>query len=503
MLSPTFEPSTYSAIANWYAQQKILVTGGTGFLGKVFIVKLLLSCPEVGKIYILIRPKKGKEPKERLLNYLNGKIFDIIRQTDTNLLNKITPITGDINEPGLGLSIADRIKIIEDVSIIFNSAATIRFDETLSRAVKTNVFATKKMLELAYEIKHLKAFIHVSTAYSNCPYPEIEERVYDLPIDVDKILQIVDLLDEGMVEYLKPKIMEGWPNTYNFSKAVAENLISNHSKHLPIAILRPSIIAPAWAEPFAGWVDCLHGCTGVFLAVSKGVLRTIICNRKCNTNLIPVDFVANSMVVLGHHISTQTYNEVPVFHCTADRNNPKTWKDVEDLYWKYSKKYPMSQLMWFPTYYLTNNVLIFKIMRFLRDELPAQIADFISSFFGKNTQFSRMQQKLKHAQQLQDYFFQNQWDFHNGKLKRICDKLSNKDKEIFFCDESVMDWDIYFKNYVLGIKKFILNENMEAFEENRKNYNKFQTIHYVFLSIIFVFIASLCYYSFYWLKTLF
>lgn len=56
--------------------------------------------------------------------------------------------------------------------------------------------------------------------------------------------------------------MEGWPNTYNFSKAVAENLISNHSKHLPIAILRPSIIAPAWAEPFAGWVDCLHGCTG-------------------------------------------------------------------------------------------------------------------------------------------------------------------------------------------------------------------------------------------------
>lgn len=74
MLSPTFEPSTYSAIANWYAQQKILVTGGTGFLGKVFIVKLLLSCPEVGKIYILIRPKKGKEPKERLLNYLNGKV---------------------------------------------------------------------------------------------------------------------------------------------------------------------------------------------------------------------------------------------------------------------------------------------------------------------------------------------------------------------------------------------------------------------------------------------
>lgn len=56
----------------------------------------------------------------------------------------------------MGLSIADRIKIIEDVSIIFNSAATIRFDETLSRAVKTNVFATKKMLELAYEIKHLK-----------------------------------------------------------------------------------------------------------------------------------------------------------------------------------------------------------------------------------------------------------------------------------------------------------------------------------------------------------
>lgn len=83
-----------------------------------------------------------------------------------------------------------------------------------------------------------------------------------------------------------------------------------------------------------------------------------------------------------------------------------------------------------------------------------------------------MQQKLKQTLQLHHYFFQNQWDFHNEKLKNIRDKLSDKDKAIFFCDESVMDWEIYFKNYVLGMKKFILKENIEDLQVHRKNYNK-------------------------------
>ncbi|GJQ65123.1 hypothetical protein Trydic_g14446, partial [Trypoxylus dichotomus] len=43
----------------------IFITGGTGFLGKVLIEKML-RCMEPKTIYLLIREKKGKNPKDRL-----------------------------------------------------------------------------------------------------------------------------------------------------------------------------------------------------------------------------------------------------------------------------------------------------------------------------------------------------------------------------------------------------------------------------------------------------
>jgi thioester reductase-like protein len=50
----------------------VFVTGATGFLGKALLEKLLLSCPDVGNIYVLVRPKKGKATSERI-----GEITDI------------------------------------------------------------------------------------------------------------------------------------------------------------------------------------------------------------------------------------------------------------------------------------------------------------------------------------------------------------------------------------------------------------------------------------------
>jgi len=65
----TVDPS--KSIPAFYAGQSILLTGGTGFLGKVFIEKVLRSCPDVREIFLLMRPKKGLSIKERLSKILN------------------------------------------------------------------------------------------------------------------------------------------------------------------------------------------------------------------------------------------------------------------------------------------------------------------------------------------------------------------------------------------------------------------------------------------------
>jgi len=57
-----------SQIAEFYRDRSVFVTGGTGFLGKVLVEKLLRSCPDIKSIYLLIRPKKENENVHDRLN---------------------------------------------------------------------------------------------------------------------------------------------------------------------------------------------------------------------------------------------------------------------------------------------------------------------------------------------------------------------------------------------------------------------------------------------------
>lgn len=54
-----------SPIQQFYNGQNIFITGGTGFMGKLLIEKLLRECPGIGSIYLLVRSKKGKDVHQR------------------------------------------------------------------------------------------------------------------------------------------------------------------------------------------------------------------------------------------------------------------------------------------------------------------------------------------------------------------------------------------------------------------------------------------------------
>lgn len=55
-----------TTVPEFFSGKNVLITGGSGFLGKVLIEKLLRSCPNIGNLYILLREKRGVQPEERL-----------------------------------------------------------------------------------------------------------------------------------------------------------------------------------------------------------------------------------------------------------------------------------------------------------------------------------------------------------------------------------------------------------------------------------------------------
>ena len=73
MSSETELSSSMSEITEFYRGKSIFITGATGFLGKTLVEKLLRSCYDLDKIYLLVRTKKGKSPNERLNDIVKCK----------------------------------------------------------------------------------------------------------------------------------------------------------------------------------------------------------------------------------------------------------------------------------------------------------------------------------------------------------------------------------------------------------------------------------------------
>lgn len=61
------------------------------------------------------------------------------------------------------------------------------------------------------------------------------------------------------------------PNTYTFTKSVAEHIVVDMCKgKIPVKICRPSIVISALEEPFRGWIDNFNGPAGLLIACGKG-----------------------------------------------------------------------------------------------------------------------------------------------------------------------------------------------------------------------------------------
>ena len=120
-------------VSQFYSEKCIFITGATGFMGKVLLNKLLQSCPMLESIYVLIRPKRDELPQVRLDKLLDVPLFKHLKETNASSFKKVFAITGDITLPRLGMSDEDFDTVIENTSVIFHSAATVRFDEELRK----------------------------------------------------------------------------------------------------------------------------------------------------------------------------------------------------------------------------------------------------------------------------------------------------------------------------------------------------------------------------------
>lgn len=72
------------------------------------------------------------------------------------MFKKVIPIAGDITIDKLGINEEMRKRLIEEVSIVFHGAATLKLESNLKDAVEMNTWGTWRVLELAKQMKKLE-----------------------------------------------------------------------------------------------------------------------------------------------------------------------------------------------------------------------------------------------------------------------------------------------------------------------------------------------------------
>uniref|UniRef100_A0A8D3DJ94 Fatty acyl-CoA reductase n=1 Tax=Scophthalmus maximus TaxID=52904 RepID=A0A8D3DJ94_SCOMX len=466
-------------IPEYYAGKNVLITGATGFMGKVLLEKLLRSCPEVKAVYVMVRSKAGQSPQARIADMINCKLFEKLQDEQPGFAEKIVAVSSDLTLPELDLSKEDQSVLAEKVNIVFHCAATIRFNEPLKDAMQLNVLATQKMLALAHTMKHLEIFLHVSTAYANCDRELIEEVVYPPPVDYRRLIDTLDWMDDDLVSTLTPKLIGKRPNTYTYTKALAEYLVQQEAGDMNVAIIRPSIVGASWKEPFPGWIDNFNGPSGIFIAAGKGILRTMRASNDAVADLVPVDVVINT--------GNRTKN-ILVYNCTTGGINPFRWGEVENCINMTFKTNPLEQAFRRPNVNLRSNPFTNQYWTTVSHTLPALLYDGYLRLAGRKPRMMKTITRLHKAMMVLEYFTSHSWAWNTDNVAMLLAQMSPEDKKVFNFDVRQLHWAEYMENYCMGTKKYVLNEELSGLPAARKHLNKLRNIRYTFNTVLVVLI---------------
>ncbi|EDW62997.1 putative fatty acyl-CoA reductase CG5065 [Drosophila virilis] len=484
------------SIAAAFKDQEIFVTGGTGFVGKALIEKLLRSCYTLGKIYVLIRPKKGVAIEQRLEALLNCKLYERLRREQPQTLAKVVPIAGDVMQLGLGISEPDLARL-RNVNIVYHSAASVRFDDPLRSAILMNTRGTHELIKLALQWKKLKAFVHVSTTYSNPTELEVEERIYPPYADWRTTIKLAETYDEETLDVFNLKYSSFQPNTYTFTKSLAEHVANDYKDQLPILIYRPSIVISTIEEPVPGWADNFNGPTGMLVACGVGILRSQNCDPYIVADFVPADVVVRGLIIAAYKYLKQAPAKgkpIDVVNCATANISPITMGQVIDIGKRYIRQNPFEQTLWLPG----GGITLCPVLHFVRfitmHIMMAIVVDTLLRLTNEKPFLLKLQRRIFAAFRAVQVFATTEWHFDNENFKALHAVVPENEIAVFgFLQHSNINYVDFFQNGIRGAKEFLMNESPESSSKARLRIKIFYVLDYLCRAIVYGFLIRLIY----------
>jgi len=297
-------------------------------------------------------------------------------------------------------------------------------------------------------------------------------------------------MDKEMVALATPKLIGPKSNAFSFSHWLAETLLAEEEKNLPsISIIRVSIIGAAWKEPYPGWVEKSNGPSELFVAAGRGYLRSMKGDLQDILDIVPVDIPVNLLITAAWQKYIEETNEhITIYHCTSSGLNPFHWQEMSNYFTEYSKRIPYEHAFRRPNLSVTSHSLIHDSYVFFSHLIPAYLADIGLCLIGRKPHIVNIYKNLHRTLLSLETFtirgeIQCSYDSLNS-LRQLISETNNSNE--FYFDIRALHWPTYIESYLIGIKRYVLNEDINCLNGAQKHLNNLRNIRWTFNTIILV-----------------
>lgn len=328
--------------------RRIVVTGFTGFLAKVFVAALLERVPDV-EIALLVRPRgKLRGARVRVEQIVDtSPVFRALRARHGARLSewlgaRLIPIDADVEKPGCALD-ADALARLAGADLVVHCAGLTDFEPDPAAALACNVAGAFNAAELAERLG--APLVHVSTCYvagavGHAVVDEVLEpglapngKRFD-PHGEIRALQLLcrgtPVASDRIREALARGRALGWPNIYTYTKGLAEHGLARRAAagSLALTVVRPSIVECARRFPFPGWNEGLNTAGPLAWLISTAFRRLPTVPEHA-FDVVPVDDVAFGLAAIG--AAALEGRAGGVFHLASSDHNPLTFARAVEL----------------------------------------------------------------------------------------------------------------------------------------------------------------------------
>lgn len=230
------------------------------------------------------------------------------------------------------------------------------------------------------------------------------------------------------------------------------------------------------------------------MEIGRGTISSVVGVGDYKVDLIPVDTVCNRLIVAAWSNSFVRQKTIPVYNCVSGHSNPQSWDHMVDSYVKYAKKYPSKYTMLYPSSGFRTSYLVQGFFRYFYHYLPAIFFDIVLRFQGKKAFMFKLARRFQKAIEAGTYFALHEWNFDSNSLERVL-KAAN-DTQIdafeFNCDSSNIDWESYMEKFVLGIRTFVLKDDLSSLPAARRKLKKLTLLRRIFYGTLILLAVFWC-----------